>query len=280
MKNIKMRIVAITAVMFVALTIFASASVFAAENGATDAAKVTVITASTVANANGQGVNSITSQYDGGWGQSWVERTLYDDGNLNDMIVGATLPAGVGFTIMAETANAYLIDTFEEQYVHLAGVWISKTGSLTINNTAIAGVVTASTTAYGGTSSTNYEAVGSISSGDTVTVLAKSGNWYFIEFNDVYYLRKRGWVPSSYINTYYGSTPDDYSQLIGQTSYLSNNNKLVYYAPGLGYSAFDTFAVGQTYTLVDFMYINGVEFAAVDYIPSGNTKVRTGYIIW
>lgn len=266
---IKKRFIALVMIIAIMAMVIPKNVFAAGENDSQDA--IEVISAKETSNSK--------TSYAGGWGISWTYKQLYDDGDLNDYIFGAVLPAGVGFTIIGESDDAYLIDTYSSINVHLAGVWIAK-GSMTLNfTTAQAGEVNNTVNVFGGTNTSYFECIGTLYSGDVVTLLAKSGNWYFIEFNDGYYLRKRGWAPAAYIDKCGTSEPSTMSTLIGNTTRLGTGQS-VFYAPGSGYTAFEVLGTGKQFTLVDIETIGSVDYALVNYWNSGGTEVVTGYIVY
>lgn len=285
MKNFKK---AVAFILMIAMVMATSVNVFAID---VDDSASTTDSSGFITRVDSNGVSHVspatndepdtggTRTFDGDWAISWVNKTLYDDASFSTTYVGIYLPAGVGFTIIGSTDTAYQIDTYVDQYFHAQGLWIEK-GSITLNPDAQAGTATSSTTIYGGTSSTYFEAVGSVSSGATVSILSKSDNYYYVEFNDGYYLRKRGWVSASYVTKWGTSAIPTFSGIAGLTTYYSDG-KPVFYAPGSGYPSYDTIYYGRAYTLLDIVSIHGVDYAMINYFPyDGATQVRAGYIIW
>lgn len=228
-------------------------------------------------------INNITGSkdtpYTGGWGQSWVSRIIYNDSDLTSPITGISLPAGVGFTILDQTSTAYCIDTYISSTQHVLGCWISRTPNMSSNFTAITGVATSAGYAYGGTNSSTFEYIGSFGTGSNVTVLSKSGTYYYVEFNNSSYLRKRGWVPSSCLSLYGSATPIDFDTLSGNMTYYGNNQN-VHYAPGTGYISFTSIGTDTRFSIVNFTTIHGIDYALINYIPYAGAKVRTGYIVF
>lgn len=213
----------------------------------------------------------------GGWGLSWINRTIYDDGNLNGSILGAYLPAGVGFTIIGESTKAYLIDTWQSSTIRLAGVWISKSGgNLTLNTAgAMEGLVTTTSTVYCGTNTSGFASNGTVSANEYVAILYKSGSMYYIEYNDSSYLRKRGWISTSNVIKWNPSDPYAMTTVSGSTTNYSSGF-YVYYAPGEGYSSFDWLSSGTAYTVVSYITIHGQEYTLINYWEG--TKIMAGYI--
>lgn len=224
--------------------------------------------------------NPTRTQTSPGWGLCWQDKTIYTDSSLNNIIIGAVVPAGVGFTILAEAEDSYYVDTMASATIHLAGVWIAK-GNLSKNMNAIPATVTAtSTSVYGGTNTNYFYNIGTISSGDTVSVISKSSSWYFIEFNvSNSYLRKRGWVPSSVLSTYNNATPNEMATIIGNTTMVSTVNLAVFYAPGGGYDDFTLIPIGKQFTIVNAENIAGDQYILVNFWNDDNTKVVTGYVV-
>lgn len=267
MKNLKMRIATLLMAIVTMLSIF-PVNAFAATSKNAVAID---------ANSSGQ-IQSLAITYTSGWGQAWTDHYVYYDANGENQIPNKILPAGVGFTILAETDVSYLIDTYNGINSHLEEVWISRNYVTVDTANAQAGNVTSSAYVYASVNPNNSVSVGNVYVGDIVTILAKSGTYYFIEFNDTNYMRKRGWV------SIYSVTPRETTQVgaldtvLGNTTRYTEGTTYVYAAPGTGYVACDVLSNNSKYTLVGYTTIHGHDYALISYLSGFISFLHLGYI--
>lgn len=112
-------------------------------------------------------------------------------------IVGQVDP-GEGVTVI-QHAEEYILIQFNTLDGAMTGyVHEDILENKGICNTSVVGFVTQTTNTY---YSPNYNLVaGSVSSDEIVAVLAQEGNWLYIEYNATNAMRKRAYIPGSYIS--------------------------------------------------------------------------------
>lgn len=206
----------------------------------------------------------------GGFGMSPYESLpVYQMMNLTQKI--GTIYAGEGFTVLVEEANSYYVE-----YSTSSGAkrgYVSK-NILYNNTTAGVGRMTSSANVYFG-KGTSYGKVGSVSTGEYVVILAKDSNWTYIEYN---YSggRKRGYCPTSAVNSFDSSQSRNYPSVIG-TSYggIATIINDMRYGPSTQYPIIDSLNPGTVYN-ISKIYIDFEVWYFAQYTTSNGT-VKTGY---
>lgn len=217
----------------------------------------------------------------GMWGYSYKSTLVYDETFSRQT---GSLFAGEGFTILLSKNDGYYID-----YSSSSGAkqgWVKKSDILaTHSSNTCAGTMLSAQTVYYGTTS-DYIPIGSVSTGETVCVLAYKTSKLYIEYNTVNG-RKRGWVPSSSVKLNDRSSgPTNISMfgdlpcgLIYTPSHPSFYYHTVYAGPGENYCV--TGSVGTSTTaerVLDMteMQYGSQRWAFIMYSTSNGNK--TGYI--
>ncbi len=219
------------------------------------------------------------------WGIAYKNVTVYD----YDKNVIGTIYAGEGFTVLGDD----LIGNHEGAYmVNYSTSSGAKTGYIMwyylddyytfAHNTTCAGIVTSAATVYYGRVTSNYQTVGSVSSGEIISVLAENAGMTYIEYNTTSG-RKRGWCSSSAVskklapyNYTIGTLPCNASAVNTHRSY---SHRTVYAGPGVRY--FQVGSIGTStssedvYVVAEYTY-NGQRWAYISYSTSG--KDKSGYI--
>lgn len=217
------------------------------------------------------------------WGIANSKLTVYDDYRN---VIGS-ISANEGFTVLGNDIignheTAYLVNYstssgFKNGYVIVGSPCTLETSS------TCAGIVTSSATVYYGKNNSNYQTVGSVSTGEYVSILAESSGQYYIEYN-TNSGRKRGWCAASCVakkmpitgGCTLGALPCNAAAVNTHRTY---SQRTVYAGPSDQY-----FVVGsigsaskpeQVYVVAEYTY-NGQRWAYISYSTSG--KDKSGYI--
>lgn len=213
---------------------------------------------------------------DGGWNQMQSTTTVVDS---NGSTVG-TVYAGEGVTVLYFSGSKAYIEysasnTAKRGFVNTSTFrYINK-----YNQTAVGKVITSSTTYY--SPSTTYYA-GSVSPGEYVSVLCKSGSWAYVEYNVSGGLRKRAFMPASNIQYYSSNIRSSFYHQVGGPGLKVpiSSNVTVYSGPnGNTYSQAGTIYAddnGKVFSYATFTDGSGRSMLYVSY-PAGNST-KYGYI--
>ena len=104
-----------------------------------------------------------------------------------------TVYAGEGVTVLAEEDDSYYIEYSTSSSAKRG--YVAKSSIQTEGYETCTGVLNTNATVYYG-KGTSYGRVGTIYSGEYVSVLASDGTWTYVEYNSPGY-RKRGYIPTS-----------------------------------------------------------------------------------
>lgn len=211
---------------------------------------------------------------DGGWNQMQNTATVSLSGGGT-----GTVYAGEGVTVLYFSGNSAFIEYSasskpKQGFVNKSALrYINK-----YNQTAV-GRVTSSCTTYYSPSTTYY--AGSVSSGELVSVLCKSGNWAYVEYNVSGGLRKRAFMPASNLSYYSSNIRGSfYHEGVSGLRVPINSNKTVFAGPnGNTYSQAGEIYTGddgKVYSYATFTDGNGRSMLYVSY-PAGNST-KYGYI--
>lgn len=125
----------------------------------------------------------------------------------------------------------------------------------------------------------NGNHVGTVYAGETVSVLARTGDWAYVEYNTSNAMRKRAFMPASNIVFYNANSLSGLYQNNGGSNYPVSSNITVYSGPSNKYPTIGTIFAsdnGQVRSYGNFMGDNGRTMLFVSYPASGSTKY--GYI--
>lgn len=215
------------------------------------------------------------------WAYAYTTTPVYQNVSMSGATVGSIGPSE-GVTVLSTFSNGtiYLIEYGSTSgpkrgYVYWNQVFVEG------DHTA-GGVITSSTTVYYW-EATNSTVVGSVSTGEIVSVLAKNGSWTYIEYNiNTSIGRKRGFIPSSKVSifskendliTYWHTNGNSlYSQQLG-------NSYTVYGLPRTGTSIGSVSGSEYVTPIAKNININGQTFWFIRYTVSSTGKYKTGYII-
>lgn len=215
------------------------------------------------------------SYYDGGWSMMSANSAVTAE---NGSHVG-TVYVWEGVTVLYFSGDKAFIEysasgTPKRGYVNYS--------SLCYTNTSFpgscVGEITASTNTYYGTSTALR--AGSVSTGEIVSVLAKSGDWAYIEYNTTADAkRKRAFIPSANVMCYNTNNLSGLYQNGGGTNYPVSSTITVYSGPSNKYPTIGSIYAsdnGQVKYYARFAGDNGRTMLFVSYPASGSTKY--GYI--
>lgn len=199
---------------------------------------------------------------------------VYDD-NYN--VIG-TVDPGEGVTIISSSSIGFYIEynTFDgPRQGHIESRYAL------VNISSAYGVVTKSSNTYYAPNWSHY--AGAVSQGENIGVLSDNGSWAYIEYNVSNAMRKRAYIPSSYIK-YYSQPNNQFYQDIDSNKYLVNitSDITVYSGPnGASYATCGTIIYstdkGKVYRYHSFTDKDGDLMYYVSYPgPGGITKY--GYI--
>lgn len=220
-------------------------------------------------------LNSYAVNYfDGGWSMMHSTSAVVDD---NGNHVG-TVYAGEGVTVLFFSGN--------RAYIEYSASGAPKRGyvnysSLLYTNTKFPGSCVGEITANSNTyyaPNTSLRA-GSVNAGETVSVLARTGYWAYVEYNTSNAMRKRAFMPASNIVFYNANSLSGLYQNNGGSNYPVSSNITVYSGPSNKYPTIGTIFAsdnGQVRSYGNFMGDNGRTMLFVSYPASGSTKY--GYI--
>lgn len=222
------------------------------------------------------------------WGIAKTRLDVYD---YDKNIIGA-IAAGEGFTaigteIIGLPGQSGLMINYSTPSGAKTGMIYDDNYTNTLYTLAdytCAGTVNYNATVYYGKATNNYQTVGSVSSGEFVSVLAESNNMCYIEYN-TNVGRKRGWCSSSAItkhkcvfnpNMPLGALPCNASAINANRTY---SHRTVYSGPSNKYftvGSIGTATSSETvYVVAQYTY-NGETWAYISY--STSTKNKSGYI--
>lgn len=218
------------------------------------------------------------------WGYAYNNTLVYDE---NKSATGGMIYGGEGFTILDwgtfpdgtynfkveySTSNGPRHGFVLESAVHADYRWSSG-----------AKVVTSATVWYS-INPVVYAVTGSVSSGETVCVLAETGGWSYIEYN-TNSGRKRGWCASSCISkvgTQYLALGTDYfleETSVNQYNYYYYHT--VYAGPGVNYysvGSIGTSTQSEGVNVISKITLNTGTWAYISYYSTTLDKYKTGYI--
>lgn len=138
------------------------------------------------------------------------------------------------------------------------------------------GTVNSSVTVYGGPQIVSALRLGSLSSGELVSVIYSENGWYYVEYNTTAG-RKRGYVQSAYINADYPSSLSGFPQSSGAIMGYSAPAQSVFGGPSDEYATIGSLSNNDwvtVYATVD----NGQDvWYYIGYTASGYAKF--GYVL-
>lgn len=227
----------------------------------------------------GATVASAAEYYDGGWALA-----LHDQEVFNEQ--ACTTHKGTVYLLEAVTVLKITGNVAKIEYSTSGGpkqgyVPVSSLYTDLVDNTCVADVTT-STNVYYGNSSSNYTSCGSVSAGERVVVLAKNGNWVYIEYNTTQG-RKRGYVlynklschnrPSYFPDLYTYDTSDDF-QTYGAAGWKifsgpSERYTQVGVIPSTGYYS--------CYYVFDDPVQSSFEYHYIHYVENG--VLKSGFLV-
>lgn len=219
-------------------------------------------------------VASAATTYNGGYGITVGEMTVYSDAACTTY--KGKLYDNESFTVLNKISNSVFNIEYstsngpKEGYIRVDNDWNSIQDRT--SNSCVA-VAKAATNVYYGNSSSTYLRAGSVSAGERVVVVSKYGSWAYIEYN-TNSGRKRGFVASSSL-TYYNE-PSSYGDF-----FLDNyadpdavgNSYTVYAGPTYRYAAVGSVSAED---VILYGADNGGYF--IVYSVSGSSQLKSGFI--
>ena len=211
----------------------------------------------------------------GGYAMSRGTQIVYSDASCTTQI--GSVGDYEGLTVLYVSGNVAKVN------YSTASSGSGKTGFLKnpnfrINNisTTCVGTVRNSVTVYGGPQTVSALRLGSLSSGETVSVIYSENGWYYVEYNTTAG-RKRGYVQSSYITAEYPSRLRGFPQSSGAITGYSAPAQYVFGGPSDEYATIGSLSNNDwvtVYATVD----NGQDvWYYIGYTASGYAKF--GYVL-
>lgn len=147
-----------------------------------------------------------------------------------------------------------------------------------MGTTCVAKVNTTSNVYYG-TNTSAYNKAGTVYSGEYIVVLAKNGDWVYVEYNTTSG-RKRGYM--SYYNLTCYNRPSVFPDLYtynknGDDMYVGSYN--VYAGPGVNYAKVGSVA-NETVTIFNNFQDGRIEGAYIEYYVTGTSQKKSGFILF
>lgn len=226
---------------------------------------------------------SAATNYNGGWAMMEADRTVYTSSSLTT--TKGSVSAHEGVTVLEVLNNniyhiQYSISSspgYKDGYVQ-GGVSTAALGY-----TCVAKANT-SMNVYYGTNTATYDKVGSVSSGELVSVVAANAPWAYIEY-DTTSGRKRGYVqmsnltlynqPSWMPNLYKTNGAIDVIPITGPVEVLA----------GPSQEYFDVGSVGTADNPLYYYYEQTAadsypgSYCYVEYVNSATNKLKSGFIL-
>lgn len=126
----------------------------------------------------------------------------------------------------------------------------------------------------------NFGVSGALSAGEFVSVVAKNGDYLFVEYN-TNQGRKRGYIYTSSVEIFngpvqeYPDVPFYKNDHITRYCY-SDVPQVVYSGPGTSYTVVETIPAGRMYNVDEVTSLNG--FFIIQYLDPATNTLRSGYI--
>lgn len=213
----------------------------------------------------------------GGYAMSGANQTVYLDEACTT--VYGSVNNYEGLTVLYISGNVAKVNYSTSSNANGKTGYI-KNPVFRINNisTTCVGTVSSSATVYGGPQINSALSLGSVSSGEIVSVIYSESAWYYIEYNTTSG-RKRGYVQAQYVSTDYtsrlsGFPQTRFSPILGYTAPA----QAVYGGPSDEYATIGSLSNGDwvtVYTTVD----NGMDvWYYIGYTISGGIP-KFGYVL-
>lgn len=220
------------------------------------------------------------SSYNGGWGITINSGPVYDSPSLTNRI--GSLFAREGFTVLVELSN-------NVSYIEYSTASGTKRGYIGTDikgfyDNAYAGVAKVNTTSnvYYGSSTSIYQKAGAVYAGENVVLLARNGDWSYIEYNTTAD-RKRGYIYSSSLTPY--NTPlsgvygDLYTLRTPKNRYIEGTRK-VYSGPSVNYAQVGSVS-DETVITRGYFWFSEDESPVyyIEYNVDGTNQKKSGFIM-
>lgn len=217
---------------------------------------------------------------DGCWGYVPNSTSVYQMKNLTQRI--GSLSATEGFTVLGFETNSYYIEYSTSNGAKRG--YIAKNSAVIEHSETCAGRMYSSQTVYYGHTGSNTLSAGSVSAGEYVAVLARNGNWVYIEYNTTSG-RKRGYVPYSSVNIFPANAGinnlRNYWHWHGYSPEWASygSSRTVYRVPNtLGSSDGSISATENIRICSAAININGQNYYLIEYWYGNSGLIKSGYI--
>jgi len=173
-------------------------------------------------------------------------------GIIGSVVKGQTL------SVMSKSGSWYKIN-YNGRTGYVSSDYVQASGTATPSAESTTYTVTASTLNVRSGAGTNYAAIGSVTKGQTLSVMSKSGSWYKINYNG-----RTGYVSSDYVQSSGTTTPPAES-----TTYIVTASTLnVRSGAGTSYASIGSVTKGQKLSVVS----KSGDWYKINY------NGRTGYV--
>lgn len=219
-------------------------------------------------------------QYYGGQEIAWQTFPVYDSISFTNRI--GTIYKFEGFTVLLQNAPAGYL------WVEYSTSNGAKRGYIQIPNDewggrgdGLAKVTTSSTIYYGPSNWNNYQRAGSVSAGETVTILAKNDDWVYVEYN-TNKGRKRGYMSYSNLSVY--NRPSSFDDLyMYNTAFdliYKSGRHTVYSGPTSLYSVVGYVENEYVMQYANYSVWNGGDSQYIEYYVNGTNELKSGFIVF
>lgn len=220
--------------------------------------------------------------YNGGFAMAVTDITVYDSSACTTK--KGKIFADESFTVLKTNVgdSAWYIE-----YNTSSGVkdgYINIYESLTLGDfgeTTVAKMNQNATVYYGPNSST-YIKAGTIYSGENIVIIARTGNWAYVEYNAGSGYRKRGYIAFSSC-TQYNQPSSGYNALYptnnGKNEYISGK-KYVYAGPSTKYAQVGSVSNENVTVLGRFRFdeTGDKDGYYIEYTVNGTTQKKSGFV--
>ena len=223
------------------------------------------------------------SSYNGGFGITTKSIPVYDSSSLST--TKGSLFTREGFTLLTivdSSKPCYFIEYSTARGTQTG--YIGGSGSAIMTDTAYAGVAKVNTTAnvYYGTNTSTYQKAGAVYAGEKVVLLARNGNWSYIEYNTTAG-RKRGYVDSSSLTPYNTPTSGLYGDLYTlrtpENEYIQGTRN-VYSGPSVNYAQVGSVS-NENVSIRGNVWFSEDEAPVyyIEYTVNGTNQKKSGFIM-
>lgn len=224
---------------------------------------------------------SAAESYNGGWAFSKEKHNVYSTAN-GESIIGSIGREGI--TVLSQSGSTYYIEYSTSKGAKRGYIKNPNIDTSYLASSCVAKVVTNYNLYYGPNTSTYASTGGSVYAGEYVAVIAKEGNWVYVEYN-TNSGRKRGYMP--YANLYCYNRPTYFADF-----YMSNKVRMwelsegtvknTYFGPNdegtYGKVGYIDHSDSPAKVYYAYYYGNGEAFHYTEYTVGG--KIKSGFFRW